>query len=107
MSAVYPFARSHNDYWSIPQEPYSLGDDVLRTAFMSLRLRYVFLSQYYSLWILSQGMTPFFCSLAYYPDTLNEIKDISQYDWIVSSQFLILDIPWLIAPMLEQGKTTR
>lgn len=25
MAAVYPFARSHNDYWSIPQEPYSLG----------------------------------------------------------------------------------
>jgi len=75
LASVYPFARSHNDYWSIPQEPYSLGMDVMRSAGESLKLRYVFLKQYYSLWMLTKGITPFFSSMAYYPLAMADITD--------------------------------
>ena len=57
--------------------------------------------------MLTKGTTPFFCSLALYPHAMSSIQDIDQYDYISSTQFFILDTPWLIAPMLEQGKSTR
>ena len=70
LSAVYPFARSHSDYASNPQEPYNVGPNVLFSAFKNLKLRYTFLKQYYSFWISSQGFVPFFSSLSYYPQAL-------------------------------------
>jgi alpha-glucosidase (family GH31 glycosyl hydrolase) len=107
LSAVYPFARSHNDYWSIPQEPYSLGTNVFNSALTNLKNRYTLLKQYYSFWILTEGLVPYFCSPAYYPTTLTDIKDQETYDRIISTQFLILDQPLLIAPLLEEGKNER
>ena len=75
LASVYPFARSHNDYWSIPQEPYSLGPDLLRSAGESLKMRYILLKQFYSFWIMSKGTTPFFSSLAFYPTATENLTD--------------------------------
>lgn len=107
LAAVYPFARSHNDYWSIPQEPFSMSDNVLRSAFYNINLRYSFLKQYYSFWLLSEGTTPFFTSPALYPATLSGISDLSTYDNIINTQFLILGRPLMLAPILEEQKEER
>jgi hypothetical protein len=74
--------------------------DVLRSAGESLKLRYIFLKQYYSLWMMSKGTTPFFSSLAYYPKAMADVKDPEWYDYVVSSQFFILDQPLMVAPMI-------
>lgn len=68
MAAIYPFARSHSDYWSDPQEPYSMGNTVLASALTNLKLRYAILRQLF--WGLNYfgGLGyAFFESLALYP----------------------------------------
>lgn len=107
MAAVYPFARSHNDYWSIPQEPYSLGDAVLKSAFVNIKMRYVFLKQFYSFWLLTKGTTPFFTSPALYSKAVSQIIDLSAYDTLINTQFFILDQPLMAAPILEEGLMKR
>lgn len=105
MALVLPFARSHSDYWSISQEPFSLGPVVQNAAILNLRLRYMFLKQFYSWWVLTRGTTPFFTSLAYYPATLSGITNITEYDQIVNTQFTILGQPLMVAPIVEEEKT--
>lgn len=56
VGALYPFARSHNEDVSTDQEPYALGDVVLNTSKLSLKLRYSILRQYYSIFVKSKGL---------------------------------------------------
>jgi alpha-glucosidase (family GH31 glycosyl hydrolase) len=47
LGALYPFARSHNAYGALPQEPYAMGAVVLEAAKKSIKLRYSLLKHFY------------------------------------------------------------
>ena len=53
IGAVLPFARSHNHESSLAQEFDQMGPTLLKTAKVSLKLRYSILKYYYSIFILS------------------------------------------------------
>lgn len=55
LGALYPFARNHNNYSSIDQEPWSFGPDLLETNRASLGLRYSILKWYYSIFVRNGG----------------------------------------------------
>ena len=55
IGSLYPFARSHNENESTPQEPYLLGDDVKFTSYFVLRDRYSMLKQIYTEFIVKNG----------------------------------------------------
>jgi alpha-glucosidase (family GH31 glycosyl hydrolase) len=49
LGTVYPYARNHNTRNVVTQEPYALGDMVLRTSQLSIRNRYYLLNYLYTL----------------------------------------------------------
>ena len=102
LGALYPFARSHNDINAIDQEPYALGDKVLKAAQNGLNLRYSLLKHYYSQIVARRGLGFIFKPLFFdFPlDNNNYIDDV------VDTQFLIGN-ELMAAPILEEGKTSR
>lgn len=60
LGVLYPFSRNHNEIESHSQEPYVFGQRTLRTAKMSLDLRYAILKQYYSIFVRSKGLGSIF-----------------------------------------------
>ena len=94
-AVAYPFARSHSDLHSSPQEPY-LWDSVAEAARNTLGMRYQLLSHLYTLHrIAHEKGTP-----VMRPLWLNYPKDASthQMDW----QVMVGDA-LLVSPVLEQG----
>jgi len=55
LGALYPFARNHNNYSSVDQEPWSFGTNLLATNQASLGLRYSILKWYYSIFVRNGG----------------------------------------------------
>nr|XP_026489225.1 lysosomal alpha-glucosidase-like isoform X3 [Vanessa tameamea] len=51
LGAFYPFSRNHNTNDAKPQDPASLGGEVLSASVAALRLRYRLLPVYYSLFV--------------------------------------------------------
>lgn len=49
LGAFYPFARNHNDFNTIEQDPVALGPNVTRAAKNALELRYTLLPHFYTL----------------------------------------------------------
>jgi alpha-glucosidase (family GH31 glycosyl hydrolase) len=101
LGALYPFARNHNAYGSLPQEPYALGEIVLKTATKAIKLRYSLLKYLYTFILISDYShiwTPLFFMFP---------KDENTYaDEIADTTFLLTDYI-LVAPILEEGKTSR
>lgn len=60
LGSLYTFARNHNDLNGKSQEPYALGDVVLKAAQENLKLRYSLLKHYYSLFINRKGLGTIF-----------------------------------------------
>ena len=55
LGVLYPFARNHNNYSSIAQEPWALGDTVLETARVNINFRYSIIKWYYSIFVRNGG----------------------------------------------------
>lgn len=99
LGAFYPFSRNHNDDTSKPQDPVSLGPEVVSASRAALRLRYALLPYYYTLFWRAhvQGDTvvrPLFFEAP-------EQNNLHSID----SQFMVG--PWvMVAPILSQGAAT-
>ncbi|KAI5644151.1 glycosyl hydrolases family 31 domain-containing protein [Phthorimaea operculella] len=99
LGAFYPFSRNHADKDSKPQDPVSMGPEVVEASKRALRLRYKLIPYYYTLFwkAHTQGTTvatPLFF-LAPDDPVLDE----------VDTQFLI-GPHVMIAPILEQDANT-
>lgn len=60
LGSLYPFARNHNQDIAKDQEPYVLGENVLKTAQISIKQRYSLLKQLYSILVDLNGKGSFF-----------------------------------------------
>eukprot|EP01016_Furgasonia_blochmanni_P047459 TRINITY_DN6974_c0_g2_i3.p1 TRINITY_DN6974_c0_g2~~TRINITY_DN6974_c0_g2_i3.p1 ORF type:complete len:473 (+),score=130.81 TRINITY_DN6974_c0_g2_i3:36-1421(+) len=100
MSAIYPFSRNHNTIDGAPQEPYALGEDVLETSRIALKLRYALLKYFYALFIQTRGVGTVFQPLFFvYPN------DPQAYaDEIIDRQVMLGD-DMMAVPVVE-AKTT-
>lgn len=56
LGSLYTFARDHSDLYSIPQEPYALGNTVLAAAKINLKLRYSLLKYFYTIFVEKKGL---------------------------------------------------
>ncbi|XP_065290345.1 lysosomal alpha-glucosidase-like [Dermacentor albipictus] len=98
LGAFYPFSRNHNTDDGIDQDPFSLGETVIKAASESLRLRYFLIPYLYTLFYRSHvyGETvarPLFFE---FPDDPNTYDIDEQFMW--GSAFLF-------SPALYQGQT--
>jgi alpha-glucosidase/lysosomal alpha-glucosidase len=101
LGVLYPFARNHNTLRAHPQEPYAMGETVLKAAQKGILLRYSLLNYFYSLFIknrLSYIWQPLF--MQYFGDENNFRDDV------MNTQFLI-GANLMAAPILEPGTTER
>jgi alpha-glucosidase (family GH31 glycosyl hydrolase) len=102
IGSLYTFARSHNDLQSIDQEPYALGETVLKSAVKNLKLRYSLLKYFYYLFVTKKGLGSIWRPLFFeYPADGN-----TYLDDVVDTQFMI-GPNFLAAPIVEQGQTSR
>ncbi|CAH0694338.1 unnamed protein product [Spodoptera exigua] len=99
LGAFYPFSRNHNDDSSKPQDPVSLGPEVVEASRRALRLRYSLLPYYYAL----------FWRAHVYGDTVvrplffeaPEQNNLHEID----TQFMIGPFV-MVSPILQQGAVT-
>ena len=94
LGALYPFARSHNDIQSIDQEPYALGNTVLKASQAALRLRYSLLKHYFSIFVIKRGLGTIFKPLFYtFPlDNNNFVDDISDSQFMIGPELMAAPI---------------
>ncbi|KAL1434762.1 hypothetical protein MTO96_001660 [Rhipicephalus appendiculatus] len=98
LGAFYPFSRNHNTDDGIDQDPFSLGEPVIRSALVNLAARYQLIPYLYTLFYRSHvyGETvarPLFFE---FPDDPNTYDIDEQFMW--GSAFLF-------NPALYQGQT--
>ncbi|XP_060802537.1 lysosomal alpha-glucosidase [Amyelois transitella] len=99
LGAFYPFARNHNSDSSKPQDPVSMGPEVVAASVSSLRLRYRILPYYYTMFHLAYVtghavVRPLFYE---YPDNVAVHP--------IDTQFLIGPYV-MVTPILEEGADT-
>ncbi|XP_063382197.1 lysosomal alpha-glucosidase-like [Cydia fagiglandana] len=101
LGAFYPFSRNHNSDRSIPQDPVSLGPEVVEASKQALRTRYRLLPYYYTLFWRAHVAGETVARPLFFETPDNPVT----HD--IDAQFLIG--PYLmISPILEQGaRTTR
>lgn len=102
LGSLYTFARNHNDLEGRSQEPYALGDVVLKAAQNNLHLRYSLLKHYYSIFVEKRGLGTIFNPL-FFPFPLDSNNYV---DEIVDTQFLIGN-NLMAAPILQEKVTSR
>jgi alpha-glucosidase len=102
IGSLYTFARDHNDLESISQEPYALGDTVLKAAKGNLKLRYSILKYFYLLFMNKRGLGSIWRPLFFeFPlDTNAYIDEIADTEFMIGPNILV-------TPIVEQGKTSR
>lgn len=102
LGALYTFARDHNDYASISQEPYALGETVLQAARNSLKLRYSLLKYIYLQFINKRGLGSIWRPLFFeFPtDSNTYLDDIADTEFLIGPNVLV-------TPILEAGQTSR
>eukprot|EP00331_Platyophrya_macrostoma_P015552 CAMPEP_0176461894 /NCGR_PEP_ID=MMETSP0127-20121128/34928_1 /TAXON_ID=938130 /ORGANISM="Platyophrya macrostoma, Strain WH" /LENGTH=876 /DNA_ID=CAMNT_0017853677 /DNA_START=14 /DNA_END=2644 /DNA_ORIENTATION=- len=87
LGSLYPFARNHNNYSSIDQEPWSFGETLLETNKAALGVRYSILKWYYSIFVRNGGAgTVFRPTFFNFPDDDN-LLDL-QTQFMVGSELL-------------------
>ncbi len=102
LGSLYTFARDHSDLYSIPQEPYALGNTVLAAAKINLKLRYSLLKYFYTIFVEKKGLGTIWRPLFFeFPLDSN-----TYLDEVADTQFLI-GPNLMAAPILEQGTTQR
>ncbi|XP_061715629.1 lysosomal alpha-glucosidase-like [Cydia pomonella] len=101
LGAFYPFSRNHNSDRSIPQDPVSLGPEVVEASKQALRTRYRLLPYYYTLFWRAHVAGETVARPLFFETPDNPVT----HD--IDTQFLIG--PYImISPILEQGaRTTR
>lgn len=96
MGALYPFARNHNEHKAISQEPFALGQIVLKSAKTNIKLRYSLLKFYFSQFILQKGFgsifKPVFFSIP--SDNQNYVDDVADTQFLIGNDLMA-------APILE------
>jgi alpha-glucosidase (family GH31 glycosyl hydrolase) len=102
LGALYPFSRAHSSAGASRREPYVLGEIILTSTKINLKLRYSLLKYYYYLFVNKKGLGTIWRALFFEfpsdPKTYNnEIAD---------TQFLI-GPNLMSAPILEPGVTER
>jgi alpha-glucosidase (family GH31 glycosyl hydrolase) len=102
LGSLYPFARNHNEFDAIDQEPYALGPVVLEAAKKNLKLRYSLLKTYYREFLIRRGVGTIFRPLFF--EFYNDSNLFQQE--IMESQLLIGRV-LMSAPIVEQGQTSR
>lgn len=102
LGSLYPFARDHNEFDMVDQEPYALGPVVLECARKNLKQRYSLLKSYYREFIIRKGVGTIFRPLFY--EFLND-ENLLQDDTL-ETQFLI-GRSLMAAPVVEEGKKQR
>lgn len=102
LGSLYPFARNHNQFDSIDQQPYALGPIVLESSKKNLKLRYSLLKFYFREFITRKGVGTIFRPL--YFEFFNDDNVLT--DSILETQFLI-GKSLMSAPIVEQGKKQR
>ncbi|CAK1586499.1 unnamed protein product [Parnassius mnemosyne] len=99
VGAFYPFSRNHNSDTSMPQDPVSMGPEVVAASRTALRMRYSLLPYYYTLFWKAHMHG----DLVARPLLFEDPSDVTTHD--IDEQFMIG--PYLlISPILWQGATT-
>ncbi|KAF9408035.1 hypothetical protein HW555_012147 [Spodoptera exigua] len=99
LGAFYPFSRNHNDDSSKPQDPVSLGPEVVEASRRALRLRYSLLPYYYALfWRAHVYGDTVVRPLFFEAPEQNNLHDID-------TQFMIGPFV-MVSPILQQGAVT-
>lgn len=102
LGAMYPFARSHNILGTVSQEPYAMGPIVLEASTRAIKLRYSLLKYLFSLFVMGRGS-----GFIWRPLSFNNYQDENCFsDKVESTQFLIGE-SLMVAPILEEGQTSR
>lgn len=102
LGSLYTFTRNHNDLNGRSQEPYALGDVVLKAAQNNLNLRYSLLKHYYSIFIEKRGLGTIFNPLffAFPLDSNNYIDEIADTQFLIGNNLMA-------APILQEKITSR
>jgi len=98
LGSLYPFARNHTDKGTIPQDPYSLGPQVLAASQKYLRIRYSIILYMYTLFYQAStnGSTVWRHMMFEFPQ---DVKTLT-----LDQQFLLGDAI-LVTPALNEGQT--
>mmetsp|Transcript_10601 Transcript_10601/g.20455 ORF Transcript_10601/g.20455 Transcript_10601/m.20455 type:complete len:860 (+) Transcript_10601:32-2611(+) len=101
LGTLYPFARNHNNYTAIAQEPYAFDANVTATSNLSIRNRYYLLNYLYTLMFdhAQDGGVWFKPAFFQYPDDRN----LSELH--VSDNFL-LGSDLIVHPVLSPSQTS-
>ena len=99
LGALYPFARNHNDIYSIDQFPWSFGQELIDTNFKAIRNRYMlYMYLYTHMTRLSIEGGQFFKPAFWaYPNDLNLLKN-------ATSSFMLGDA-LIVHPCIWHGVT--
>jgi alpha-glucosidase len=103
MACLHPFCRTHTAIGTPDQEPWSFGEETTRVAKAFIRFRYQLMPYLYTQFQqASHHGTTFLKTLFYeYPN----VQQCYQPEF-EETEFMVGD-SILVAPMLEQGKTSR
>ncbi|XP_068618673.1 uncharacterized protein [Battus philenor] len=99
LGAFYPFSRNHNSDSSMPQDPVSLGPEVVTAARSALRMRYSLLPYYYTLFWRAHLHGELVARPLFYDDP----TDVTTHD--IDAQFTIGPYV-MVSPLLSPGATT-
>jgi alpha-glucosidase (family GH31 glycosyl hydrolase) len=102
LGTLYPFARTHNSIEAIDQEPWSFGDQLLRVANKSIRLRYSLIHFIYSE-VFKLSLTG---GTYFKPTFFNYPKDTLLWEAYAEDNFMLSD-KLLVHPVLESGVDHR
>lgn len=102
LGTLYPFARTHNSIEAIDQEPWSFGDQLLRVANKSIRLRYSLIHFIYSE-VFKLSLTG---GTYFKPTFFNYPKDTLLWETYAEDNFMLSD-KLIVHPVLESGVDHR
>ncbi|KAJ0178509.1 hypothetical protein K1T71_006332 [Dendrolimus kikuchii] len=99
LGAFYPFSRNHNSDGSTPQDPVSMGPEVVEASVKALRMRYQLLPYYYTLFWRAHLYGETVVRPLFFDTPSNTIL----HD--IDTQFMV-GPSLLITPILDEGATT-
>lgn len=102
LGTLYPFARTHNSIEAIDQEPWAFGDQLLRVANKSIRVRYSLIHFIYSE-VFKLSLTG---GTYFKPAFFNYPKDTLLWETYAEDNFM-LGNKLLVHPVLEPGVDSR